>query len=162
MGTKRKVVIVAVIALITTMVLVGIFVFTNVQNQPATTVVQNETQETAAVAESDSATVISQGQFVDGDEIHKGSGGVQIKELNGEKVLVFSDDFKVTSGPDLFVYLSPNSAGQELGEVASLGTLKSTNGAQTYTLPENFQDYKTVVIWCRAFSVTFATAELEA
>lgn len=162
MGAKRKIIMVVLAVLGVTLVGGGIFVFMNLKEEPATTVMQNEDLNTSVATQSNSATVVSRGLFKDGDEIHKGSGSVEIKQLNNEAVLVFSDDFKVTNGPDLFVYLSPNRADQELGEVASLGTLKSINGAQTYTLPENFQDYKTVVIWCRAFSVTFATAELGA
>jgi hypothetical protein len=75
-------------------------------------------------------------------------------------VLSFKEDFEVAQGPDLFVYLSPNPAGQDLGEYASLGSLKAIRGSQQYTLPDNYASYKTAIIWCRAFGVTFATAEL--
>jgi hypothetical protein len=75
-------------------------------------------------------------------------------------VLTFGEDFKVTSGPDLFVYLSPNAPGESLGDFASLGKLKSISGPQSYNAPINFSEYKTVVIWCRAFNTTFSTAEL--
>jgi hypothetical protein len=51
-------------------------------------------------------------------------------------------------------------ANEPLGDFASLGTLKSSAGAQAYNLPNNYSDYKTVVIWCRAFRVTFSSVEL--
>ena len=109
---------------------------------------------------SDGPTVIRSGVFVDGDAIHRGSGTVSIVDDGDEVLLVFGDDVSITPGPDLFVYLSPNGPGDDLGEFVSLGTLTAISGEQAYVLPENVDDYRTVVIWCRAFSVTFATAEL--
>ena len=114
-------------------------------------------------AEPDSETgpvVLRSGMFVDGDAIHRGSGTVSIVDDGEQVLLVFGDDVSITPGPDLFVYLSPNAPGDDLGEFVSLGTLTANSGAQAYVLPENVDDYRTVVIWCRAFSVTFATAEL--
>ena len=112
-------------------------------------------------AEADAGpVVVRSGAFVDGDAIHRGSGTVSIVDDGEQVLLVFGDDVSITPGPDLFVYLSPNGPGDELGEFVSLGTLTANTGAQAYVLPENIDDYRTVVIWCRAFSVTFATAEL--
>lgn len=105
-------------------------------------------------------TVLRSGVFIDGDAIHLGSGTVSIVDDGEQQLLVFGDDVLITPGPDLFVYLSPNGPGEDLGDFVSLGTLTSAAGAQAYSLPENANDLRTVVIWCRAFSVTFATAEL--
>jgi hypothetical protein len=104
-------------------------------------------------------TVIKQGEFTDTDLIHKGSGQAKVVVFEGSTVLKF-ENFKTTQGPDLFVYLSPNAPGEDLGEFVSLGQLQSNNGDQVYTLPADYEQYKTVVIWCRAFGVTFTTAEL--
>ena len=104
--------------------------------------------------------VLRSGTFVDGDAIHRGSGPVSIVDDGEQVLLVFGDDVSITPGPDLFVYLSPNGPGEDLGEFVSLGTLTADTGAQAYVLPDNIDDYRTVVIWCRAFSITFATAEL--
>lgn len=106
------------------------------------------------------ATVLRSGMFVDGDPIHRGSGTVSIVDDGEQVLLVFGDDVSITPGPDLFVYLSPNGPGEDLGEFVSLGVLTANDGAQAYVLPENYDDFRTVVIWCRAFAVTFATAEL--
>lgn len=109
----------------------------------------------------DSAPVVLRsGMFVDGDAIHRGSGTASIVDDGEQVLLVFGDDVSITPGPDLFVYLSPKGPGDDLGEFVSLGTLTANTGAQAYVLPDNIDDYRTVVIWCRAFSVTFATAEL--
>jgi hypothetical protein len=104
--------------------------------------------------------VLAEGTFVDGDAVHRGSGTVSVVDDGEQLLLVFGDDVSITPGPDLFVYLSPNSAGEGLGDFVSLGQLTSDEGAQAYVLPDNAADFSTVVIWCRAFSVTFATAEL--
>lgn len=104
------------------------------------------------------------GSFIEIDLIHKGFGDVSIISDNMQKpILVFDKNFKVTNGPDLFVYLSKETDIKNtgnLGEFVSLGTLKSNTGEQFYNLPNNYQEYKSVVIWCRAFGVLFSVAEL--
>jgi hypothetical protein len=110
--------------------------------------------------DTETLTVVRSGEFVDGDAVHRGSGAVSIVDDGEQVLLVFGDDVSITPGPDLLVYLSPNGPGEDLGEFVSLGTLTAADGAQAYVLPENYNDFRTVVIWCRAFAVTFATAEL--
>ena len=152
-----------VIAAIVVIVLLGvaIFVIRNISEKPPVTVTQQSrsslTEEPQNTPEQTTYTAVLQGV----DTIHWGRGTAKITTDKNTPTLSFSEDFEVAQGPDLFVYLSPNPAGQELGEYASLGALNSIKGAQEYTLPSNYKDYKTVVIWCRAFSVTFATADLD-
>jgi hypothetical protein len=77
------------------------------------------------------------------------------------------ENFSVTFGPDLFVWLSghpqPRSSAetQDQGYV-NLGGLQSRSGAQEYTIPAdvNLDNYESVVIWCRAFSQVMSSAEL--
>jgi hypothetical protein len=71
------------------------------------------------------------------------------------------EDFAVRNGPDLFVYLSPSNKGYAKGAV-ELGRLKADRGNQNYAIPADVDvaDYRSVVIWCRQFSVLFATAAL--
>jgi hypothetical protein len=147
-----SVVFVAVVAV------VGVAAYNIVRDDAAVEVDQKMVTTIDASAQS-KAPVERSGQFRDGDSLHKGSGEAEVVVVDGVPLIRFVN-FAVTAGPDLFVYLSPNSAGDELGEFASLGRLKSNSGEQFYVLPDNYRDYKTVVIWCRAFSVTFATAEL--
>ena len=101
-----------------------------------------------------------QGEFLGADKFHYGRGQAVIIQTKTGPVLKF-ENFEVRQGPDLFVYLSPNEKGEDFGAFVSLGNLQTTGGDQVYTLPSNYNDYKTVIIWCRAFSTTFATAELE-
>ncbi len=144
---------------------IGAFAFSNITEDAPLEVEQPAAVEPPPVVDpeaegDDFPVVLRSGMFVDGDAIHRGSGTVSIVDDGEQQLLVFGDDVSITPGPDLFVYLSPNGPGEDLGEFVSLGTLTSDTGAQAYVLPENADDFRTVVIWCRAFSVTFATAEL--
>ena len=102
-------------------------------------------------------------EFVEIDFVHKGTGEAIILDTSDGQILKFKNNFKVTRGPDLFVYLSKNTnidETKELGEFISLGKLKSSKEEQIYLLKENVDDYYSVVIWCRAFGVLFSVAEL--
>ena len=76
---------------------------------------------------------------------------------------MFDDDFVSSNGPDLLIYLSENDveSGEPLGEFVSLGDLQQTAGGQVYVLPDNIQDFQSVVIWCRAFGQLFGAADLQ-
>jgi len=107
-------------------------------------------------------TVIHSGTFGPGDRDYSGSG-TALFQLNDDKpTLVFKENFIVSSGPDLQVYISKNKvgSGEDLGEFVSLGELKKQSGSQTYNLPSAYKEYKSVVIWCRAFTAEFSSADL--
>ena len=97
---------------------------------------------------------------------HAASGKATAIELaEGGRVLTLTS-FEVDNGPDLRVYLVAGPAGSE-GEVddfVDLGGLKGNRGNQQYDIPAdiNLERYATAVIWCRAFSVLFARAPLQA
>jgi hypothetical protein len=87
-----------------------------------------------------------------------------IRLANGDRVITLTD-FTTSPGPDLRVYMVAGPAGDE-GEVTDyvdLGALKGNKGDQQYALPADLdlRRYRTVVIWCRAFTVLFARAPLE-
>lgn len=71
------------------------------------------------------------------------------------------EDFAVRNGPDLYVYLSPSPDGYADGAV-EIGRLKADRGNQNYEVPPaaDVTRAASVVIWCREFSVLFATAPL--
>ncbi len=103
--------------------------------------------------------VIRQGEFEGADDFHFGEGtALLIESEPGEYVLRF-EDFSVRNGPDLFVYLSPNPEGYDDAAI-NLGELKGTDGAFNYEIPAgtDITQYKSAVVWCKAFSVLFATA----
>lgn len=104
---------------------------------------------------------IVQGTFTEIDFVHKGSGTAKIIEQGGKRYLRF-ENFKVTNGPDLYVYLSesktPGNTLKSLDKYISLGRLKGNVGDQNYEIPEPFRGYDTAVIWCLEFGVLFSYA----
>ena len=109
------------------------------------------------------------GEFGTVDAIHKGEGTATLLTLpDGLKVLRF-EGFRVTNGPDLYVYLSGHRAPRDSrqlheGAAFEVGQLKGNVGNQNYELPADLDlaPFKSVVIYCRRFSVVFSTAELAA
>ncbi len=83
----------------------------------------------------------------------------------GERALTVTD-LDTDNGPDLRVYLvaGPVVNDSDVGEFVDLGGLKGNKGTQQYSIPAgtDTERYSTVVIWCRAFTVSFAKAELAA
>jgi hypothetical protein len=116
---------------------------------------------------ADTSAALSSGSFTVVDAIHKGEGRASIYEMpDGQRVLRF-EDFKVTNGPDLFVYLSGHEAPRSAGELHDqgdfeLGRLKGNVGNQNYDLPADLDlsRFRSVVIYCKQFSVVFSTAML--
>ncbi len=100
-----------------------------------------------------------QGQFIDADSFHKTSGQALIVSDGGKNYLRL-EDFQTTNGPDLYVYLANDLDAEDY---VSLGRLKGNIGSQNYEIPDdiNPEDYKYVLIWCKAFSVLFGSAELQ-
>jgi hypothetical protein len=97
---------------------------------------------------------------------HSATGKAQAIELaEGGRVLTLTD-FDVDNGPDLRVYLvaGPAKTEDEVDDLVELGGLKGNLGNQQYEIPGDVDvnRYSTVVIWCRAFSVLFARAPLQA
>ncbi|MEM9400865.1 MAG: DM13 domain-containing protein [Pseudomonadota bacterium] len=112
-------------------------------------------------------SVVSQGQFVDADAAHKGEGTATLYALPDGNNVVRFEEFRVTNGPDLYVYLakhpSPMTADDVVdGGYLNLGKLKGNVGNQNYPLPEgtDVAEYGSVVIWCQLFGVLFSPAAL--
>jgi hypothetical protein len=102
------------------------------------------------------------GSFAGADEFHFGRGTAQLLETSRGVYVVRLADFEVRNGPDLFVYLSPASDGYANGAV-ELGPLKADKGNQNYPVPGGVDPTTaaSVVIWCKQFSVLFATAPFD-
>ena len=103
--------------------------------------------------------VVAQGNFKDADNFHKGEGAVKLIKSGDKYFVRFEDDFKVTNGPDLFVYFGRD--GKYTSE-ARIGALKGNIGGQNYEVPEGIspEDYNEIWVWCRAFSTSFSSAVL--
>jgi hypothetical protein len=112
---------------------------------------------------------LAAGRFGVVDGIHKGEGAATLVRLpDGQIVLRLEDDFRVTNGPDLYVYLSGSAAPRtsaELHEPAAfeVAQLKGNVGGQNYALPEglDLSKFRSVVIYCRRFTTVFSTAQLD-
>ena len=102
------------------------------------------------------------GSFMGADEFHFGRGSAQLIETAPGVFVVRLEDFAVRNGPDLFVYLSPSADGYAQGAV-ELAPLKADRGNQNYEVPAGVDPATagSVVIWCKQFSVLFATAPLD-
>jgi hypothetical protein len=108
-------------------------------------------------------SVVAGGEFQGADDFHFGEGTASIIETGPGAFTLRFEEFSVRNGPDLYVYLSPDADGYANGAV-ELGTLKATDGAFGYELPEGLDpsEFASAVIWCKQFSVQFAVAALEA
>ena len=95
------------------------------------------------------------------DGIHNAEGLAKVIVLDEGNSILRLENFRATNGPDLYVYLSTDKSASDF---VSLGRLKGNIGNQNYEIPEGTElsKYDTVLIWCRAFSVLFGSAELKA
>ena len=102
---------------------------------------------------------LARGAFTSG--AHETTGKATLIRLaEGGRVLTLTS-FETSPGPDLRVYLVSGSA-DDLGKVVDLGGLRGNKGDQQYDVPASVDPrrHRTVVIWCRAFSVSFGSAGL--
>lgn len=112
--------------------------------------------------------VLSEGMFRDADAVHRGEGSAVLYGLPDGQHLVRFEDFRVTNGPKLVVYLAehpdPQSADDVLDGFLKLGDLKGNVGSQNYPLPAgtDVSQYGSVVVWCELFDVLFSPAPLVA
>jgi hypothetical protein len=100
------------------------------------------------------------GSFVGvGDGIHDAQGVAKVIPVEGGANVLRLEDLVVTNGPDLYVYLSTDKSASDF---VNLGRLKANIGNQNYPIPAgtDMTKYDTVLIWCKAFSVLFGSADL--
>ena len=94
-----------------------------------------------------------------GDGIHDAQGDAYTIPLEDGSNVLRLENFKSTNGPDLFVYLATDD---NASDFVNLGELKANKGNQNYEIPEgtDLAKYNKVLIWCKAFSVLFGSAEV--
>jgi electron transfer DM13 len=98
---------------------------------------------------------------------HETTGTATIHNLGGGHRVLRLTGFTTSNGPDVRVYLiaaadaADNESVTKAGFV-ELGKLKGNEGDQNYDVPADLDlaEYRAVTIWCRRFSVNFATAPL--
>ena len=91
---------------------------------------------------------------------HNAEGTAKLIKAGDNYYVRFEDDFSVTNGPDLFVYLGKDG---RYDPDARIESLKGNMGSQNYEIPGSIavSNYNEVWVWCRAFSVPFGKAELK-
>ena len=118
----------------------------------------SENLSVATMSASSNKTLI--GNFVGaGDGFHNAEGVAKIIQLADGTDILRLENFKATNGPDLYVYLSTDKTN---ADIVNLGRLKGNIGNQNYLIPagSDLTKYNTALIWCRAFSVIFGSAQL--
>ena len=112
-------------------------------------------------------TQVASGSFKDADAFHRGSGQAIIYSAPGGGHLLRLEALDVTNGPALHVILSTHEDPTNGDEVklpgyADLGPLKGNRGNQNYTIPAgvDVSAIRSVVIYCKPFSVVFSVATL--
>ena len=127
--------------------------------------VNEEFPAAATAATSAQPMLLYEGRFHDG--AHKGEGIASIYRLaDGKRILRFAN-FETSNGPDVRVYLVAADDAKDNATVTQSGfvevaALKGNLGDQNYDLPADVDltRYRAVTIWCKRFSVNFATAPL--
>ena len=122
------------------------------------TTVSESIQDMASKLGSDSQSIIysKQGSFV-GLEGNNAKGKAIIISAGKVAFLRFQD-FEVTNGPDLHVYMTSDG---NISTGMDLGKLKGSIGDQNYALNGvDIKNYDTVVIYCQPFHIYFAQAKL--
>ncbi|HUF60048.1 MAG TPA: DM13 domain-containing protein [Actinomycetota bacterium] len=98
---------------------------------------------------------------------HSTTGLARIVELEDGSRFVRLEDLDTSDGPDLRVYLTDQPVSDDWGvwddgRYVDLGALKGNVGDSNYLIPEDVDplDFRTVVIWCRRFTVGFGVAPI--
>lgn len=121
---------------------------------------ENTSTDDLMEMQEQNSTLLYSGVFEKGPYGNNINGKAEIYEKNGTYTLVFSSDFTVSNGPDLYVYVSKE---QQPSSFISLGKLKSVNGGQVYTF-NNMPDistYKYAVVHCQQYNHLFAYSLLQ-
>ena len=113
--------------------------------------------------------VVAKGSFRDDDRgqdfLHRGSGGVSIKVVDGKRFVQLESDFTSTPGPDYHVYVSFFNGIEDIREFNSfqsleLGKLIKGSGASFYEIPDG-ATVRSVTIVCKQFNAFITSADLQ-
>jgi Electron transfer DM13 len=119
-----------------------------------------------AATEAPAAPAARTGSFTRVDSSHWAEGQAILTVVDGKPVVQLRG-FTAARGPDLFVVLSGNPSPTDGttvhdGVFAELAPLQANSGDQDYAIPANIDlsAVKSVVIYCKQFSVVFSVATL--
>lgn len=108
------------------------------------------------VTPSDTDVVLSTGTFINGAHATSGTAKL-IKDKDGKKFLLL-ENFKSDPGPDIYLYLANDLKATDYTEIVKT----PANGNLRLAVPSTAKDsQKYVLVWCKAFTVLFGSAELK-
>ena len=107
---------------------------------------------------------LSRGEFRSYE--HSSQGVAVVLQLDDGERFGRLENFQTSNGPDLRVYLSttPSTGAEDdfAKDYVELGHLKGNIGEQNYAIPTGtaLERYRSVLVWCKRFSVAFAAAPI--
>lgn len=107
---------------------------------------------------------ISSGEWIKKEQRIQGSWSIETR--NDGSYLVLDESFKTRNAPDLKFVLSKQSVADVTSRNAMNGgkiiaLLKSNRGGQSYKLPDDFGDYKTLLLHCEQYSKLWGASNLK-
>ena len=124
----------------------------------------------AAFAETATASVAVAAELPSGTFVKKKKklkGAWEVVQRGDKTFIVFGEDFRAANGPDLKIFLSPQTVADVTGKTAvngaiNIGELKTTKGTQEYEVPAgiNLDDFNSVLVHCEAYSVLWGGGDL--
>jgi len=121
----------------------------------------------SANAQNSTPVILKKGTFKRADKSHTGEGEALLYQNPDKSHFLRFENFTVTNGPDLVVYLAkhpnPTNKDQVTDGFVKLEKLKGNMGNQNYNIPKevDLAQYNSVVIWCELFGVLFSPAALK-
>lgn len=161
--SRRPVVVAAVAALVVVAAVLELTYFQFHKHFIDETV--NEAAPTLVATGSGTATAAApSGSFV--SRAHTTTGTVRVLSDGNASVLRL-EGLRTDNGPDVHVYLVAGAdakADEDRfdDDFVTLGKIKGNIGDQNYEIPAgtDLSRYRTVVLWCKRFSVAFGAADL--
>lgn len=134
---------------------------------PAGAMATSGSVDVAAMSPDSLPVALATGEFH--SNAHETTGRASIFRLGDGRRVLRLTKFATSNGPDVRVYLvaAPDVQDPEVVKRAGfidLGGMKGNVGDQNYEVPAdvNLDQYRSVSIWCRRFSVNFGAAPLTA
>lgn len=96
------------------------------------------------------------------DNLHHGKGEVRLIQVGADRFVRF-ETVTITNAPDVHIYLSKDTGGRyNEANTVYLGPMKATSGSFNYAIPASVDvsQFKSVVVWCRAFTTLITWADL--
>ena len=88
---------------------------------------------------------------------HSASGTAEIVRNGSTVTLELRSDFRIDSANNDII-LTNSTTSMDGG--MNLGDMRSTTGAQSYTMPNDGSSFRYIILWCRPFRIPIGVGEL--